>query len=503
MSQFSAEELEEFQKVLKGIKNGYLKQALLKEYENAKSELVDHLLFLNKPKPTEKIIEEEIDEEVTVEVDLDEEAVKEIKGFKAKVKSLQEMFPDGKYEVFRYALLKSKGNEEKAMELLLSDYPSKVPKNVKKEKKIVKKKIKMVVKEEVKEEKPKDRDDIEFMIDRIKNVRELTEKKKKEVQMRQQGVKVNKKMKSSGYQSQNEEKLYVPGEYEALENNEMRIFTFKPERCVSNEVAFVHFRVAEAQFYRLLGTKNCLRVTEVKYICNPGIVRQFEMKRADIAHSSGKKFTDIQPVLSFTIVDSSDDFKDVCENGLRFKDEQYFSDSPDYAQDFINKNKKILLFLVLPGKVYKSKNVKSEKKKNGFDSVMDSTGSEIKVYSPDQVLPYYIISYGAPISIQQNKLLDEQWTEMQKDAIDDKFMDDAKKFYQQSISKKQKERSLGDVDVTNDLYFQQIYKKRYEKEGTINGIEDLLTPGGDHLDPFDQTPTPGSSTSEPQTPFDD
>lgn len=488
MSTFTAQELEEFQQVLKGIKNGYLKQLLVQEYEKVRTEFVDQLLFLGKTKPKETIIEEEVDQEIDVEIDLDEEETKNIKGYRAKIKSLQEMFPDGKTEVFRYALIKNKGNEEKAMEMLLTDFPTKVPKNIKKEKRIVKKKIKKVIKEEVKEEKIKDREDIEYMIERIKNVRELTEKKKKEVQLRQVSVKIHSK-NSNGFHSQDEEKLYVPGEYDALENNENRIFTFKPERCVSNEVAFVHFRVAEAQFYRLLGTKNCLRVNEVKYICTPSLYKAFEMKRAEFAHKLGKKFTDIKPYLTFTKVKTDDDFKSIIENGIKLKDDIYFSDSPDYAQDFINNNKKILLFLVLTGKTYKSTCVPNEKKKEGYDSIIDNDSSQIKVFSKDQVLPYYIVSYESPTYNQHNKLLDEQWKVMEKDAIDDKFMEDTKKFYQQSLSKKQKERSLGDIDPTKDLFFQQIYKKRYEKEAIINGIEDLLTPGTDENDPFDQTPT--------------
>jgi len=327
------------------------------------------------------------------------------------------------------------------------------------------------------------------MIERIKNVRELVDKKKKEIQLKQGSSQAMKKLKSTSYTSQNEEKLYVPGEFEALENNEVRIFTFVPERCVSNEVAFVHFRVAESQFYRLLGAKNALRVTEVKYLVQPPLVKQFEMRRAEMAHNLKKDYKEIKPVLTYSKIESNDDFKSIIEDGIKFKDELLFCDSPGFAEEFINKNSKLVLFLVLPGKAYKSNNVKNEKKKSGFDSIIDDTGSYIKVFSEDQVLPYYIVTYGQPTSIQQNKLLDEQWKVMEKDAVDDRFMDDAKKFYQQSLTKKQKEKSLGDVDVTNDLYFQQIYKKRYEKESTINGMEDLLTPGVDNIDPFETTPT--------------
>jgi len=37
--------------------------------------------------------------------------------------------------------------------------------------------------------------------------------------------------------------------------------------------------------------------------------------------------------------------------------------------------------------------------------------------------------------------------------------------------------------------FNKFIKKRYEKESTINGMEDLLTPGMDNIDPFETTPT--------------
>jgi hypothetical protein len=486
-------DLDEFQKLLKNVKSPHLLRVLQSEYDSLRTRAVDSALQLEKGKPKETIIEEFIDKEVVTEMDLDEEATKSIKGYKAKISSLKETGIEATYETLRYILIKNKGNEEKSLEALLcGDFPEKIPKNIQKEKKIVKQKISRVV---IEEEKPVDKSSNEYLIGRILVLKKEVEKRKQEVST------LNKSTTLSTFESKDSEKLYLPGEYEALQGEDTRFFTFKPERTVSNEVAFVHFRVAESEVYRLLGSKNALRVTEVKYICCPNSVKKFELARAEIAHDLKKDFKQVKPILTFAKVVSNDDFKYISENNLPFsKDGYLFSEDPNYAGDYVSNEKKLVLFLVLPGKGYKSKNVDKEGPRNGYHSIVSEDGLYCKVFSLDQILPYYIVSYGPPVQIQtqQLKLLDEQFVDMQKDAVDDKFMDETKRFYQESLLKKQKEKKMGMVD-TSDLFFQQIYQKRLEKEGSIV-IDDLQTPGssGDVFDPF----SPGSG-NETGSSFED
>lgn len=148
-----------------------------------------------------------------------------------------------------------------------------------------------------------------------------------------------------------------------------------------------------------------------------------------------------------------------------------------------------MLCLVLLGKPLKKNSgnvVNASKPSGGYHSVISHDNLECKIWDENQILPYYIVSYETPQTRYQQgsiKHLDEEWKIMETDAKADKFMDDVKKFYQESLKKKDLERKLGKIDP-NDIWFDKIYSKRLEKEGGISGIEDLQSPTSPSFEGF-------------------
>jgi hypothetical protein len=277
-------------------------------------------------------------------------------------------------------------------------------------------------------------------------------------------------------------KMYLPGEYDAIERDECRIFTFKPERTFSNEVSHIHFRVAESEFHRLLQTKNSYRVTEVKYIVTPYLTRKFEQQRAQIAHARGKKFRDEKPILAFHGMHESE-IEWVTLNNIRNVDQGvlFTSEPADATRYFDTKGGSLMLFLLLPGATKSVNNLGTQKwssyaRQGGFDSLVNNNGTEHVVFNPDLILPYYIVKYEPATPQQYNyqqqqgtiKRLDEEWNNIESEAKADKFMDDCKKFYQQTLVHKDSEHKMGAIDPTQQ-WFNVAYAKKYEEEKKFAG----------------------------------
>jgi hypothetical protein len=142
---------------------------------------------------------------------------------KIKAKSLAEMVPDCSFVKIRDALIRCKGSEEKALEGLLGgDLPKRAASKKIKVKKIVKKTVFKSV-PIIEERKEVNREDFTYMVERIKLLRKLNEEKK------QSTDKLLRTASDLNATKEDLEKLYLPGEYEALQQDELRIFTFYPE----------------------------------------------------------------------------------------------------------------------------------------------------------------------------------------------------------------------------------------------------------------------------------
>jgi hypothetical protein len=133
------------------------------------------------------------------------------------------MVPDCSFEKIRDALIRCKGNEEKALEGILG---GELPKRAAPKKIKVKKMVKKTIMKSVpiiEERKEVNREDFTYMVERIKLLRKVNEEKKLYTD------KLLKTASDLNARKEDLEKLYLPGEYEALQQEELRIFTFYPE----------------------------------------------------------------------------------------------------------------------------------------------------------------------------------------------------------------------------------------------------------------------------------
>eukprot|EP01080_Neovahlkampfia_damariscottae_P012567 gene12567-6387_t len=462
MTTLKLEELDELCKLEQKVTNPIVKALLKEEIKKQRAYIVDD--FLTETKQKYKIVEEVIEKEVEVFENQDEELSKQIKGFNAKSKSLAEMCPDCGFDKIRDALIRCKGNEERALEgLLTGELPKReTPKQVK-----VKKTIKKTIKKTVpiiEERKKTDREDFEYMVSRIKLLRKKNEEKKIIT------TKLLEKASDLNQRKEDLSKLYLPGEYEALQKGELRIFNFKQERTISNEVSFIHFRVAESQFFRLVGAQASYSVTKVRYICQPFLVKQFERKRAEIAVNLGITYKENKPILAYAPIPSKKIMEIVDKGFHNGKNGTKFSmKSSDFTHSMKNTPDDILFCLVLLGK----------SSKNGYQSGCNSSTSQNQwiVYDDDQILPYYIVTFDKPqYQLNQGiaqKLLDDEWKDMEGDAKVDKQMDDTQKYYQEALKKKRIEKSMG---VVNEDWFDDYYAQKNQNDEKPLDIYDLETP---------------------------
>ncbi|KAG2377330.1 hypothetical protein C9374_009241 [Naegleria lovaniensis] len=538
-------DLEEIEQLLTKVSSPKLKQLLQRDLNLARSKLVTRLLNESVEKENEKrgyfvkkktvVVEREIE---VVEEDEEGFIAQHIKGYKEKVRSIKQIMPDKKTKEIRDALIRCKGREEEAMEGLLTGELPKRPQIPKiKVKRVVKETKEVIETEEQNNGKqrekppvnyfeditlPKYENNVEILTDRINRMKEMIDLEKKETarltkqveQFRSKssstglsdwiGNSTSSTSTSEGLNDEEEAKrnrMYLPGEYDTLERDEARTFTFKPERTFSNEVSHIHFRVAESEFYRLCQQKSQFKVTEVKYIVTSWLVKAFEQARHNIAYDMDTKYSQVKPILTFMdIEDYSDDNIDwICKNNVKTSAPYVFTNSPTHASPVITKEKKIMLFLVLPGRTgskdyakMKATNI-NELKSN--HSLKSSDGMSFVLFNKDLILPYYIVTYETSTQTTVNYnynnpqnpygvvRLDEEWKNIEANAQADKFMNDVKEFYQKALLSTSKERVL---DPTT-----------FAQEAEDPSPGSAMSGGGDfEMDLNDDTPTPNTATSQ-------
>ncbi|EFC36266.1 predicted protein [Naegleria gruberi] len=539
LDSFTVSDLEEIEQLLGKVSSAKLKNLLQRDLTLARSKLSTRLLNESVERENEKrghfvkkktiLVEREIE---IIEEDEEGYIQQHVKGYKEKVRSLKQLLPDKKTKEIRDALIRCKGREEAAMEgLLTGELPRRpdIPKI--KTKKIIKEAKEVIETESLSTNSenppiqffedvtlPKYENNVNVLSDRIKRMKEMIDMEKKETDRLTKQVESFKSKSSSsslgdwigknetgsssndGTLTEEEEykknRMYLPGEYETMERDEPRTFTFKPERTFSNEVSHIHFRVAESEFYRLLTTKTQFRITEVKYVVTPGLVKQFEASRHNLAYDLNTKYPEVKPILTFMdISDYSDDNIDwICKNGVRNNSGKpyVFTNLAAQANAVIAKNTKIMLFLVLPGRSA----VRDLNKLQNADisslganhSLRTSDSMNHAVFNNELILPYYVVSYSNSQTtynpqtgtVQGVVRLDEEWKHIEANAQADKFMNDVKEFYQKALIQGSKERVLDPTTFVNDV------------------MEDESTPGsglsgGDQFDM--DTPTPGTASS--------
>ncbi|KAL6045080.1 Poly(ADP-ribose) polymerase catalytic domain containing protein [Balamuthia mandrillaris] len=203
------------------------------------------------------------------------------------------------------------------------------------------------------------------------------------------------------------EKLYLPGEREALKGDAMKIFTLLPHRQFDSTAEQYHFRIAESQFFRLCESGGSgFTVTKVEYVVNPPLVRAFEKKRLELAEHM--EWEESKPLLCFhgtaesnisNIIKHNFDFSKIgaSTGNMGFYGKGiYFSEYSSYSMPYVRGGNKLLLCKVLVGRACKLSRVETGVPcREGFDSHTSPCGKEIVVFSPGQILPIYVIHYTA------------------------------------------------------------------------------------------------------------
>jgi len=450
-----------------------------------------------------------VEEEIEVEEEDIEGYIRDnVRGYENKLRSIKGILTDVHETKIREALICCGGDEATALEALLSGgkLPMRPSIPTRKIKKMIKKKVKNTSSSASSQQQQKNEEnqllpditlhlfnnrtqttDNESLVNLL-NTRKMIissqiameklaiDKLDKTVQMHRDSHQVLSHL-TSGINNIDEDemtsnRLFLAGEYEAIQNEEFRLFKFKPERTFANEVSHIHFRVAESEFHRLLVNKSSHTVTEVKYIVSPDLIHRFERNRAQMAFEAKKKFKDFKPILAFAPIadDSDDNLLRIAREGYdRNKPINFFYEPSQVSSHIKNgENQKLILSLVLaPHQV------------NQFTS--------FTVTNTELVLPYYIVQYSSRLNAQMTyqqptpaKGLHDEWQTFEHEAKADKFIDDVQKFYQQALLQKDKEVKLGPVDGASksgtDLWFEKVYKARAEKEGFMLGADEAELP---------------------------
>eukprot|EP01133_Synstelium_polycarpum_P007375 gene7375-8594_t len=203
--------------------------------------------------------------------------------------------------------------------------------------------------------------------------------------------------------------LYLPGEEDIISKGGKPMkYILKPSRHISdNSVDQMHFRIAESQFYRLLESSSTnYKVSKVEYVVNPKLIKDFAKKKQQY---EDLKYDDCSPVFGFHGT-SAKNINSICTNNFSVPGNNgvghatdsgwygkgiYFSEYPEYSIGYISDCSKLLLCKVLLGKSYKCSGlITGQPCKTGYTSHISPDEKELVIFSPEQILPLYIVHYG-------------------------------------------------------------------------------------------------------------
>ena len=86
--------------------------------------------------------------------------------------------------------------------------------------------------------------------------------------------------------------MLLPGEAEALAGSTVKTFVLHASRTHETNASSMHFRLAESQFYRLLGAGSTAKITSVEYVVSPAVAARFAEAKKKIKGVN-------KPVLAF------------------------------------------------------------------------------------------------------------------------------------------------------------------------------------------------------------
>eukprot|EP00026_Physarum_polycephalum_P002052 Phypoly_transcript_02056.p1 GENE.Phypoly_transcript_02056~~Phypoly_transcript_02056.p1 ORF type:complete len:782 (-),score=205.77 Phypoly_transcript_02056:108-2453(-) len=196
--------------------------------------------------------------------------------------------------------------------------------------------------------------------------------------------------------------LLLPGEEEILQGTTVMKYCLKPNRYFDSSVADLHFRTAESQFHRLMETNTQSKVALVEYIVNPDLHAKFEAKRKEFEklgygkpllafHGTAEKNINLICKTNFCVPGKG--VAHATDSGWYGKG-IYFSEYPDYSMGYIKDCTRLLLSKVLLGNPFQCKGlITGQPLMKGYDSHISPCGKELVIFSPDQILPIYIVHY--------------------------------------------------------------------------------------------------------------
>ncbi|XP_046570910.1 protein mono-ADP-ribosyltransferase PARP14-like [Haliotis rubra] len=200
----------------------------------------------------------------------------------------------------------------------------------------------------------------------------------------------------------------VKGEKEALAGTKTVYFPLTPKRAFKGNAEDLHFRTAESQFYRLLGTSGSTYcVTKVDYVVNPALIKKF--RAAQVAMKAKRGPDKAEPVLAFHGTNVAY-IEKICEGGFKkpgdpgfvaktdtgyYGSGVYFSEYPEYSMGYIAGAQKILLSQVILGEVFHcTALMNGAALKPGYDSHTSPDGKELIIFDTACILPCFIVHYG-------------------------------------------------------------------------------------------------------------
>lgn len=202
--------------------------------------------------------------------------------------------------------------------------------------------------------------------------------------------------------------MLMEGEAEALRRGEARSWEVRPSRNFDpSDVGDSHFRRCESQFKRQLGSAaNQYALKEVRYVCNPALVRRFEEKAREYDRRFGAK--QHTQLLAFHGT-SKANVESILRQGFRmdkvgsttdpgyFGAGIYFSEIAATSIHYAQGSNQLLLCRVLLGKPFRLSSVQTGRGlQPGYTShVTDAQGTEVVIFHEAAMLPVYVLSFAA------------------------------------------------------------------------------------------------------------
>eukprot|EP00761_Pharyngomonas_kirbyi_P012217 gb/GECH01012244.1/.p1 GENE.gb/GECH01012244.1/~~gb/GECH01012244.1/.p1 ORF type:complete len:364 (+),score=91.65 gb/GECH01012244.1/:1-1092(+) len=288
------------------------------------------------------------------------------------IEQLQNVLPQVSFQQARTALQEAQGDQERAMDILLRFHANK---------------------QSPVERLQRAQDELEKQKRRIEELmKEKAEAEEmKERQSRGEQVTFNNRVHQTRESIENSDvnnRIYLPGEFDALSSGQFKIFSFYPERTFEMDATQIHFRMAESFLYRTAAS--ACQLSRVDYIVNPPLREQFVDYRRRAANQMRVSLEEVPAALMLADVPDHD-VDAAVRQGLEVSPSEGTCFSATGSQYPFRDRSRILLVHVLASRPRHGASLHSTSRPTNADSIALSDFSEIKVFDKRAVLPMYIL----------------------------------------------------------------------------------------------------------------